>query len=153
MQGVHWIFNFSICTKNHSIRTNEVASLSSWWQRAFSPRDKFNLWQSVISYAELSVFPNSRITLNLKRKDLYICVNILYWCFSFWLTSLCVIGSSFIRLIRTDSNAFFSMLSNIPLCVCTTGEGGGRWCSGWGTHVHPWLIHVNVWQKLLQYCN
>lgn len=29
MQGVHWIFNFSICTKNHSIRTNEVASLSS----------------------------------------------------------------------------------------------------------------------------
>ena len=27
-------------------------------------------------------------------------------------------------------------------------EGGG---SGWGTHVHPWLIHVNVWQKPLQY--
>ena len=36
-----------------------------------------------------------------------ICVNILYWCFSFWLTSLCIIGSSFIHLIRTDSNAFF----------------------------------------------
>ena len=31
---------------------------------------------------------------------------------------------------------------------------GGRWegGSGWGTHVHPWLIHVNVWQKPLQYC-
>ena len=28
-----------------------------------------------------------------------------------------------------------------------TGEG-----SGWGTHVNPWLIHVNVWQKPLQYC-
>ena len=27
------------------------------------------------------------------------------------------------------------------------GEGG----SGWGTHVHPWLIHVNVWQKPVQY--
>ena len=26
-----------------------------------------------------------------------------YWCFSFWLTSLCIIGSSFIHLIRTDS--------------------------------------------------
>ena len=31
---------------------------------------------------------------------------------------------------------------------------GGRWGggSGWGTHVHPWQIHVNVWQKPLQYC-
>ena len=32
---------------------------------------------------------------------------ILYCCFSFWLTSLCIIGSSFIHLIRTDLNAFF----------------------------------------------
>ena len=22
----------------------------------------------------------------------------------------------------------------------------------WRTHVNPWLIHVNVWQKPLQYC-
>ena len=31
---------------------------------------------------------------------------------------------------------------------------GGRWerRSGWGTHVNRWLIHVNVWQKPLQYC-
>ena len=31
---------------------------------------------------------------------------------------------------------------------------GGRWevGSGWGTHVNPWLIHVNVWQKPLQHC-
>ena len=31
---------------------------------------------------------------------------------------------------------------------------GGRWegVSRWGTHVHPWLIHVNVCQKTLQYC-
>ena len=29
------------------------------------------------------------------------------------------------------------------------GEGGGRRVWDWGgtTHVHPWLIHVNVWQK------
>ena len=33
------------------------------------------------------------------------------------------------------------------------GWGGRReWGSGWGTHVNPWLIHVNVWQKPLQYC-
>ena len=31
---------------------------------------------------------------------------------------------------------------------------GERWegGSGWGTHVNPWLINVNVWQKPLQYC-
>ena len=29
-------------------------------------------------------------------------------------------------------------------------EVGGR--SQWGTHVHPWLIHVNVRQKPPQYC-
>ena len=29
-------------------------------------------------------------------------------------------------------------------------EAGGG--SGRGTHVNPWLIHVNVWQKPLQYC-
>ena len=40
---------------------------------------------------------------------LHIYVSILYWCFSFWLTSLCIIGSSFIHLIRTDSNVFFLM--------------------------------------------
>ena len=38
----------------------------------------------------------------------YICVSILYWSLSFWLTSLCIMGSSFIHLIRTDSNEFFS---------------------------------------------
>ena len=37
----------------------------------------------------------------------------------------------------------------------TPGDGmGGKWEAGpgWGTHVHPWLIHVDVWQKPLQYC-
>ena len=33
-------------------------------------------------------------------------------------------------------------------------EWGENWeeGSGWGTHVNPRLIHVNVWQKPLQYC-
>ena len=35
-------------------------------------------------------------------------------------------------------------------------DGEGRWegGSGWGTHIHPWLIHVNVslsMAKPLQY--
>ena len=31
---------------------------------------------------------------------------------------------------------------------------GGRWEGGseWGARVNPWLIHVNAWQKPLQYC-
>ena len=34
------------------------------------------------------------------------------------------------------------------------GEGGERGVQvGGQTHVHPWLIHVNVWQKPLHYCN
>ena len=46
---------------------------------------------------------------HLSKFHIYICVRILYWCFSFWLTSLCITGSSFIHLIRTDSNVFFLM--------------------------------------------
>jgi len=37
----------------------------------------------------------------------YMCVNIWYLSFSFWLTSLCIIGSRFIHIIRTDSNVSF----------------------------------------------
>ena len=37
-------------------------------------------------------------------------IYVLVYCIaSFWLTSLCIISSSFIHLIRTDSNVFFLM--------------------------------------------
>ena len=49
----------------------------------------------------------SQSRTRLKRLSSSSSSSILYWCFSFWLTSLCIIGSSFIHLIRTDSNAFF----------------------------------------------
>ena len=48
-----------------------------------------------------------RVIITIFLNSIYICVNILYWCFAFWLTSLCIIGSSFIHLIRTDSNVLF----------------------------------------------
>ena len=38
---------------------------------------------------------------------------------------------------------------------CDDPEGWGGWwegSSGWGTWVHPWRIHVNLWQKPLPYC-
>ena len=31
------------------------------------------------------------------------------------------------------------------------GEGDGGVQDG-GTHVHPWLIHADIWQKPPQYC-
>ena len=55
-------------------------------------------------------------------KFTYICVSILYWCFSFWLTSLCIIGSSFIHLIRTDSNVFFFFFLNYSLFITSLGR-------------------------------
>ena len=80
----------------------------------------------------------------LKSRD------ILYWCFSFWLTSLCIIGSSFIHLIRTDSNVFFLMSRfNARYWMLgagmTQGDGTGREeGSGWGTHVYLWRIYVDI---------
>ena len=32
------------------------------------------------------------------------------------------------------------------------GEGGWRGFWDRRTHVHPWLTHVDVWQKPTQYC-
>ena len=32
------------------------------------------------------------------------------------------------------------------------GEGGGRKFQRGGTHMHPWLIHVYIWQNPQQYC-
>ena len=44
-----------------------------------------------------------------------------FWLFfSLWLTSLCITGSRFIRLTRTDSNLFPLYLSNVSLYICTT---------------------------------
>ena len=34
-----------------------------------------------------------------------------------------------------------------------SGERGASGVQDEGTHVHPWLIHVDAWQKPPQYCN
>ena len=31
-------------------------------------------------------------------------------------------------------------------------EGDGRVVQDVGTHVHPWLIHADIWQKPPPYC-
>ena len=54
----------------------------------------------------IRVFSNES-TLHMRWPKYWSCI--LYWCFSSWLTSFCIIGFSFIHLIRTDSNVFFLM--------------------------------------------
>ena len=60
------------------------------------------------------------------------------------------------RVKQTTSPGWMHETSAQGWCTGKTQRDGmgGRWegGSGWGTHVNPWLIHVNVWQKPLQYC-
>ena len=43
-----------------------------------------------------------RVIITIFLNSIYICVSILHWSLSFWLTSLCIMGSSFIHLIHTE---------------------------------------------------
>ena len=52
-----------------------------------------------------------------------------------------------IPLVDTVAMQYYIGRSGMSLLWGLVGEA-----SGWGTHVNPWLIHVNVWQKPLQYC-
>ena len=64
----------------------------------------------------------------------------------------------YIIICETDRQSRFDAWDRV-LRAGTLGWPSGmgwvaRWVggSGGGTHVHSWLIHVNVWQKPLQYC-
>ena len=58
------------------------------------------------------------------------------------------------RVVRFFKNDMRQVLGAGALGRSRGMGWGGRWegGSGWGTHVDPWLIHINVWQKPLQYC-
>ena len=62
--------------------------------------------------------------------------NIWYLIFSFWLTSLCIMGSRCIHLIRTDSNVFFFMAEEYSI-VCV---------------YHSFFIHSSVDGHMLLPC-
>ena len=67
----------------------------------------FSHIQKSVLYIYVSCCLAYRVIITIFLNSIYIYINILYWCFPFWLTSLCIIDSSFIHLIRTDSDAFF----------------------------------------------
>ena len=60
-------------------------------------------------------------------------------------------------LIQTETRLAVFQFKQFVKGLCDRAKGiesRGRWegGSGWGIHVTPWLIHVNVWQNPLQYC-
>ena len=68
-----------------------------------SPTDSKRLFYTSVS---LLLFHIQGYHYHLSKFHIYAlvyCIGV----FSFWLTSLCIIGSSLIHLIRTDSNVFF----------------------------------------------
>ena len=90
--------------------------------------DSFLIWYYTCFNAILPNHPTLSLSHRAQKTVLYICVSfalshtglslpsfkipyiyvsILHWCFSFWRSSLCIIGSSFIHLLRTDSKTFF----------------------------------------------
>ena len=56
---------------------------------------------------------------------------------------------SYVKLITSPGSIHETGCSGLVHWDDPEGWEGG---SGWGTYVHPWLTHVNVWQKPLQYC-
>ena len=80
--------------------------------------NSFHIWYYTCFNAILPNHPTLYLSHRVQRTVLYIsvssavsytglllpsfeipdlCVSIFYWCFSFWLTSLCIIGSSFMH--------------------------------------------------------
>ena len=64
----------------------------------------------------------------------------------------------YINICKIDCQSRFNVWGS----VLRAGAVGWPWGMGWrerqeggsgrGAHVHPWVIHVNVWQKPPQYC-
>ena len=51
---------------------------------------------------------------------------------------------SYVRRITSPGSVHDTGYSGLVHWDEPEGWDGG---SGWGTHVHPWLMHVNVWQN------
>ena len=58
---------------------------------------------------------------------------------------------NFITICKIDDQCKFDRWSR-ALKAGALGQPRGRGIQDGSTHVHPWLTHVAVWQKLPQYC-
>ena len=64
--------------------------------------------------------PENKFICTIFLDSIYMCQYTIF--ILLFLSSLCVIGSRFVHLIRNDSNVFLLWLSSIPLCICTTAS-------------------------------
>ena len=86
------------------------------WPRPLT--DELKLWfGSVQSLSRVQLLATPRTAAYQSM-----CVRIQYLSFFFWLISLCIIGSRFIHLIRTDSNAFLFVAEQYSLYICATAS-------------------------------
>ena len=76
-----------------ALSTLSHASNLGWWSVSY---------MIIYMFQYYSLRPSHPRLLPQNPKDCSIHLCLLYWCFSFWLSSLCIIGSSFIHLIRID---------------------------------------------------
>ena len=63
----------------------------------------------------------------------------------------------YITIRKTDDQCKFDALRALKADALGNpegwdGEGGGRGLQDGGTHVYPWLIHLDAWQKPPQNC-
>ena len=54
--------------------------------------------------------------------------------------------------VKIHTLQFNEVLESIFCLLLVVGMFSMQKVVEWGAHVHPWLIHVNVWQNPLQYC-
>ena len=77
----------------------------------------------------------------------FVILFIMNFLHEFWLFLKYCLKNRIASLCLTQDTACLGLVhgDNPERCY---GEGGGRGGSCLGTHIHPYWIHVNVWQNL-----
>ena len=95
----HWISNF----------TYGDACVSLLLSQLIPPSPYLSVSTSLFSVSMSPLLPWRQVHQYIIFLDSVYAFICDIWSFSFWHTSLCIIGSRFIHLIRTESNAFLFM--------------------------------------------
>ena len=107
----HWLNGHGfVCTSAVCDGQGGLACWSSWGCKELDTTEQQNWTEHLLPHSpdffslHLCLFCVLHISSCYHLSKFHIYTLYTYWNFSFWLTSLCIIGSSSIHLIRTDSN-------------------------------------------------